>query len=46
MTACETVEDGVQTAIAQTAENEAVLAFGSLYMVGTIRATVAAQKKS
>ena len=41
VTACETVEAGVKTAIAQTAENEAVLAFGSLYMVGTIRATVA-----
>ena len=45
MTACETVEDGVRTAIAQTAQNEAVLAFGSLYMLGTIRATVAAQNK-
>ena len=45
VTACETVEDGVRTAIAQTAQNEAVLAFGSLYMLGTIRATVAAQTK-
>ena len=44
VTACETVEAGVQTAIAQTAEDEAVLAFGSLYMVGTIRATVAAHQ--
>ena len=45
VTACETVEAGVKTAIAQTAENEAVLAFGSLYMVGTIRATVAEQNQ-
>ncbi|MGM9553343.1 MAG: bifunctional folylpolyglutamate synthase/dihydrofolate synthase [Faecousia sp.] len=45
VTACESVEAGVKTAISQTAENEAVLAFGSLYMVGTIRATVAELNK-
>lgn len=39
VTACETVADGVRTAIAQTPAGEAVLAFGSLYMVGDIRAT-------
>lgn len=37
VTACETVVDGVRTAIAQTGAGEAVLAFGSLYMVGDIR---------
>ncbi len=37
VTACESVEEGVKTAIAQTEEAGAVVAFGSLYMVGTIR---------
>lgn len=37
VTACATVAEGVQTAIAQTDENGAVVAFGSLYMVGDIR---------
>ena len=39
VTACPSVEEGVRTAIAQTGAGEAVVAFGSLYMVGTIRAT-------
>ena len=39
VTACATVAEGVRTAIAQTAPNGAVVAFGSLYMVGDIRAT-------
>ena len=37
VTVCETVEEGVRTAIAQTSQEEAVVAFGSLYMLGTIR---------
>ncbi len=37
VTACETVAQGVKTAIAQTDETGAVVAFGSLYMVGDIR---------
>lgn len=37
VTACATVREGVETAIAQTPENGAVVAFGSLYMVGDIR---------
>lgn len=44
VTACETVEEGVRTAIAQTGAEEAALAFGSLYMVGTIRATAKENK--
>ena len=39
VTACATVAEGVRTAIAQTAPNGAIVAFGSLYMVGDIRAT-------
>ena len=36
-TACESVAEGVRTAIEQTDGNGAVVAFGSLYMVGDIR---------
>lgn len=36
-TACDSVAEGVHTAMAQTDENGAVVAFGSLYMVGDIR---------
>ncbi len=36
--ACSTVVDGVKAAIAQTEKDGAVVAFGSLYMVGDIRA--------
>lgn len=46
VTACETVEQGVQTAMAQTPEGGAVLAFGSLYMVGAIRAAAMARDSS
>ena len=45
VTACETVADGVRTAIAQTGSGEAVLAFGSLYMVGDIRRTARETKE-
>lgn len=38
VTVCATVEEGVKTALAQTGKGEAALAFGSLYMVGAIRA--------
>lgn len=38
VTACGSVAEGVRTAIAQTEPNGAVVAFGSLYMVGDIRA--------
>ena len=38
VTACGSVVEGVRTAIAQTEPNGAVVAFGSLYMVGDIRA--------
>lgn len=38
VTACGNVAEGVRTAIAQTEPNGAVVAFGSLYMVGDIRA--------
>lgn len=38
--ACATVEDGVREALRQTAPDEAVVAFGSLYMVGAIRDAV------
>lgn len=38
--ACDSVEEGVATAIAQTDPEGAVLAFGSLYMVGAIRNAV------
>ena len=41
VTACATVDEGVKTAIAQTEANGAVLAFGSLYMLGDIRLSVA-----
>lgn len=37
VTACSSVEEGVRTAIAQTEKDRAVVAFGSLYMVGDIR---------
>jgi len=37
VTACASVEDGVETALALTQADGAVVAFGSLYMVGTIR---------
>ena len=37
VTACASVQEGVETAIAQTDKDEAVIAFGSLYMVGDIR---------
>lgn len=37
VTACASVKEGVETAIAQTGADEAVIAFGSLYMVGDIR---------
>lgn len=40
VTACQTVEEGVKTAISQTEQDGAVLAFGSLYMLGTIRQSV------
>ncbi len=39
VTPCDSVEEGVRTAIAQTGAEEAVIAFGSLYMLGTIRDT-------
>lgn len=42
VTACATVAEGVRTAIAQTAPTGAVVAFGSLYMVGDIRAAARA----
>lgn len=38
--ACDSVEEGVATAIAQTDPQGAILAFGSLYMVGAIRNAV------
>ena len=37
VTACADVKEGVRTAIAQTAPAGAIVAFGSLYMVGDIR---------
>ncbi|MBQ7871997.1 MAG: bifunctional folylpolyglutamate synthase/dihydrofolate synthase, partial [Oscillospiraceae bacterium] len=37
VTPCASVEEGVRTAMAQTPEGGAVVAFGSLYMVGDIR---------
>ncbi len=37
VTVCQSVEEGVRTAIARTSQQEAVVAFGSLYMLGTIR---------
>lgn len=37
---CDDVAQGVALALSQTGKDEAVLAFGSLYMVGTIRSTV------
>ena len=40
VTPCATVEEGVKTAIALTEEQGAVLAFGSLYMLGDIRSAV------
>lgn len=40
VTACATVAEGVRTAIAQTEPNGAVVAFGSLYMLGDVRQTV------
>lgn len=40
VTACASVAEGVRTAIAQTAVDGAVVAFGSLYMVGDIRSAV------
>ena len=42
VTACASVREGVEAAIAQTGADEAVIAFGSLYMVGDIR--IAAKK--
>ena len=36
-TACETILDGVKTAIALAGENGVVLCFGSLYSIGSIR---------
>ncbi len=38
VTVCDTVSDGVRTAISQTPAGGVVLAYGSLYMVGDIRA--------
>ncbi len=40
VTACQTVAEGVKTAICQTERDGAVLAFGSLYMLGDIRKAV------
>ena len=40
VTACPTVAEGVAEALRQTGSGEAVVAFGSLYMVGDIRAAV------
>lgn len=40
VTACDTVSDGVHTAMEQAGTDGVVLAFGSLYMVGKIRSTV------
>lgn len=37
VTVCGSVAEGVRTAIAQTSQEEAVVAFGSLYMLGTVR---------
>ena len=39
VTACGSVAEGVRTAIAQAEQGEAIVAFGSLYMVGDIRQT-------
>ena len=36
-TACETILDGVKTAIELSGKNGVVLCFGSLYSIGTIR---------
>ena len=36
-TACESIEEGVRTAIALAGENGVVLCFGSLYSIGSIR---------
>ena len=44
VTACDTVEQGVAEAIAQAGPNGTVLAFGSLYMAGTVRTTVLRSK--
>lgn len=40
VTACDSVRQGVAAAIAQTPADGAVVAFGSLYMLGDIRSTV------
>lgn len=39
VTPCRSVAEGVRTAIAQAEQGEAIVAFGSLYMVGDIRQT-------
>ena len=41
VTACETVKEGVAEAIRQAGPDGVVLAYGSLYMVGDIRASAA-----
>jgi len=45
VTACQSVEEGVKTAISQTSASGAVVAFGSLYMVGAIRSAVKNRNK-
>ena len=42
---CDDVAQGVRLAIEQTGADGAILAFGSLYMVGTVRETVKAETK-
>ena len=42
-TACDSVEDGARTAIARAGENGIVCALGSLYMLGDVRAYIAAR---
>ena len=39
-TPCETIADGVKTAIARAGENGVVLCFGSLYSIGEIHAAI------
>lgn len=45
VTACETVESGIRTAVALAGESGLVLSFGSLYLVGDVRARVLAGEK-
>ena len=45
ITTCDTVKDGVAMAIAKAGKDGVVLAYGSLYMVGDIRAAAAESLK-